>query len=152
MLIGPKVSRKSVCLRVRYIWNFSSRWQSQLPSPLLYPRPEHRREQGYLPRDVPHQMTTRTPRNHCQSVRSSSVCACWTWRFFDRWDACLGKRAVYDVVDGAVSRDSAETERAGQSVAASGIYSGSTSTHVWLTYCDSKAQADRHSNVLVFQS
>ena len=59
---------------------------------------------------------------------------------------------MYGVVDGAVSRDSAEAERAGQSVAASGIYSCSTGTHVWLTYCDSKAQADRHPNVLVFQS
>src|SRR6218665_3827016 len=160
MLMGLKVSR--AIGRKKCVFKSSAQFAIFGIFPLggnLSCRARHRSRglniggcKGIHHRRVPHQMTTRTPRNHCQSVWSSSVCACKTWRFFDQWDACLGKRAVYDVVDGAVSRDSAETERARQSVAASGIYSGSTSTHVWLIYCDSKAQADRHSNVLVLQS
>jgi len=59
---------------------------------------------------------------------------------------------MYNVIDCVMSGNSAEAERTGQAMAASGVDSGSTSTYVWFTYCGPKAQADRHPNVLVVQS
>src|SRR6218665_2372450 len=44
MFIGIKSNwHEKVCIRIRYIWNFSFRWQSQLPSPPSLPRPGHMR-------------------------------------------------------------------------------------------------------------
>jgi len=42
------------------------------------------------------------------------------------WDPCFWKRAVYNIIVGAVPCDSAEAVRAGQAVAAFGVDSGST--------------------------